>query len=482
MGECLPISKNPQKGFTLIETLIATAVIAIAGAAILSTIVSILKVTLVSQDIVRAQNLANEKMEVLKNMPYDELSTQCGTVLPHGGLLDVAQVNSGGYSYLVLTYINFVDDPFDGNASGTIPGKPQDFYAFDYKKVTIEVRQPVSFTAGCSAITQVRGNSNAKVLTSISTNISANAAETSDDTGILFLQVIDSNGDPVPNANVTLTNVNLGPTWEIVTITDVNGDLQIPLLPEDTNNSYHLEVSLPEYSSDQTYPDNIPGYNPTNGDFNILAQQVADKTLKIDLLANLQITVVNESGAPVPDLEVAVAGSEEKAIYKDPDEINPYIPKYSDTFSSGSGGVISIADLEWDNYSFSVPDGYYIISTNPYQNVSVPAGSSTAATLKVTTDSSWPQISQVAPNSGLNNLVVSVEVLGANLPVGSILKLVKSGQSDIIATDVVSSDSDTKLSCNFDLTGVATGTWDLVVTKPDGKSTTQTAGFTITGP
>jgi len=100
----------------------------------------------------------------------------------------------------------------------------------------------------------------------------------------------------------------------------------------------------------------------------------------------------------------------------------------------------------------------------------------------VTTNSSWPQISQVLPNSGLNDGIVAVEVTGANLPVGSSLKLTKSGQPDIVATDVVSSESDTKLTGNFDLTAVATGVWDLVVTKPDGKVTTQTAGFTISAP
>lgn len=457
-------SRKQQKGFTLVEVLVAAAIISIAGAAILTTIASMLKVTLVSQDTVRAQNLANEKMEVLKNMPYNSLATQHGAIYPPGNILDSETVTSGGHTYVVHTYISYVDDPFDGNALGTIPGKPKDIYPFDYKKVAIEVRD----------------KEDSKVLTKISTNVSANAAETSNGTGILFLKVIDSQNDPVPNANVHLTNPTKTPAVDIVTITDTEGLLQIPILPEDKNNGYHLEVSFPGFSSDQTYPDNRAGYDPVQPDFNIIAQQVTNMTLSIDLLSTFNITVVNEAGAPVPNLDVKVTG--DKLIYVDTTEVNPAIPKYSQTFTTNAGGLITISNLEWDSHSLSTSAGYFIISTSPYQKVSVPAGVATAATLKVTTDSSWPRITKVIPISGLNNGPVTVEVSGANLPVGSGMQLQKSGQSTIVATGVVSSDSNTKLTGTFDLTSVATGVWDLIVTGSGGKSTTQSGGFTISAP
>ncbi len=481
MSKKLLIPKN-SAGFTLIETLIAVLIVSIAGATLLVGINTFLKSISVSQDTIRAQNLANGKMEVIKNMPYAQLATSCGTIFPPGNIADVETVTSGGHNYVVVTYISFVDDPFDGNALGTIVGKPQDFYPFDYKRATVEIRQPVSYTAGCSAITQVINSSQAKVIAKISTSVAANAAETSHNSWILFLKVIDSSGNPVSNANIHLTNPNPNPDVDITTITDMAGLLQIPLLPEDTNNGYHLEVSLSGYSTDQTYPNNRPGYNPVNADFNILVQQVANVTLKIDLLASLQITVVNESGAPVPNLDVTVSGSEEKAIYKDPNEINPYIPKYSSTHNSGGSGVISIANLEWDNYGFSVPAGnYYIISTTPYQNVSVPAGVGTTATLKVTSDSTWPRIIQVTPILGLNNAALTVEIVGEHLLSGATMKLQKSGQSDISATGVTSTNGNTTLTGTFDLTGAAVGAWDLVVVSA-GKTTRQSGGFTISAP
>src|SRR4030042_3912191 len=203
-------SRKQKKGFTLVEVLVAVAVLSIVGAAILTTISFILKVTLASQDTVRAHNLANEKMEVLKNMSYDSLATRFGAIYPPGAIPDSETVESGDHNYIVHSYISFMDDPFDGNALGTIPGKPVDFYPFDYKKATIEVRN----------------QQDVKVLAKIGTNIAANAAETSDDTGILFLKIINSVGDPVANVNAHLTNPNPSPPVDITTITDTEGNLQ----------------------------------------------------------------------------------------------------------------------------------------------------------------------------------------------------------------------------------------------------------------
>lgn len=464
MREYLPTYKNClQRGFTLIEALVASAVIAILGVALISTIYSILKVTIVSQDTVRAQNLANEKMETLRNMPYASLATQHGAIYPPGGIPDSETDTVGGHKYVVHTYISFVDDPFDGNALGTIPGKPTDIYPFDYKKATIEVKD---------------SNDN-KSLAKISTDVSANAAETSDNSGILFLNVVNSHGGAIANANVHLTNSTKSPPVDITTITDTAGNLQIPLLPQDTSNGYHLVVTLPGYSTDQTYP-KLSGYNiDHNPDFNILNQQVANETLAIDLLSTLTINVVNEIGTPVPNLNITTTSN--TVTYVDPKGVKSPIPRYSNTSQTSSGGSITLSNLTWDSYSFTAPTGYYVISTTPYQKVSLPAGGNVVVTLKVSTNSSWPQISQVIPISGPNNTNVSVEIIGKNLPSGSSMQLQRSGQPTISATGVVSAASNTQLTGTFNLRNVATGSWDLVVTA-GGKATIQSGGFEVTLP
>jgi len=453
-----------SKGISLIEVLIASVVVTIVGVTIIATIVGFLRVVSTYQDKTRAQNLANEKIEILKNMPYNSLATQYGAIYPPGNILDSETVTVGGYQYVVHTYINFVDDPFDGNALGTIPGKPQDFYPFDYKKITIEVRDHLD----------------KKALVKVTTNVAANAAETSDSTGILFVSVVDSQGLPVANANVHLTNTNPNPDVNIITITDTNGLLQIPLLPQDTANGYHIEISLPGYSSDGTYPDSIAGYDPVQPDFNILAQQVTSLTFSIDRLGSLDLTVQDENGNALSGVNITL--NSEKKTYVDTNGINPDIPKYSQTFTSNSNGQITVPNLEWGSYNFVTAGGYYLISSSPYQPASLSAGGSLDVTLSITTNSNWPTINSVIPVSGLNNAVLSVEVIGTNLPNGSVMELRLAGQPTIVATNVISSNGDTDLIGDFDLTGKPVGTWDLAVIKPGGQTAIQKAGFTIASP
>jgi len=88
-------------------------------------------------------------------------------------------------------------------------------------------------------------------------------------------------------------------------------------------------------------------------------------------------------------------------------------------------------------------------------------------------------VTSITPNSGYNNGLVNITNLaGTGFQSGATVKLTKSGQSDIVATNVVVVSS-TKITCTFDLTGKATGQWNVVVTNPNGESATLTNGFTI---
>ncbi|MFH1148976.1 MAG: IPT/TIG domain-containing protein, partial [Actinomycetota bacterium] len=93
-----------------------------------------------------------------------------------------------------------------------------------------------------------------------------------------------------------------------------------------------------------------------------------------------------------------------------------------------------------------------------------------------------PAVTSVSPNLGINNCPVYVSNLaGTDFRSGASVKLSKSGQSDIdaVGVDVVSS---TRIACTFDLTGAATGLWDLTVTNPDSKSSTLPACFDVQYP
>jgi len=95
-------------------------------------------------------------------------------------------------------------------------------------------------------------------------------------------------------------------------------------------------------------------------------------------------------------------------------------------------------------------------------------------------ESATPTVTAIAPNVAMNTGVVSITGLtGTNFATGATVKLAMTGQSDIAASHVAVASS-TQITCSFDLTGAASGTWDVVVTNTDGRSGTLPGGFIIT--
>jgi len=85
-------------------------------------------------------------------------------------------------------------------------------------------------------------------------------------------------------------------------------------------------------------------------------------------------------------------------------------------------------------------------------------------------------ITSITPNSGMNTGIVAITNLaGRNFQSGATVKLCRTGQGDINATEVhvVSAN---QITCTLDLSGVATGTWDIVVTNPDNNSSAMVNG------
>jgi len=93
-----------------------------------------------------------------------------------------------------------------------------------------------------------------------------------------------------------------------------------------------------------------------------------------------------------------------------------------------------------------------------------------------------PTITSITPSSGYDNEVVHVTNLaGSDFQSGATVRLIKMGEADIVATNVVRV-SVSQITCDFDLSGAATGAWNVVVTNPDSQSGTLLNGFTVNPP
>jgi PKD repeat protein len=93
-----------------------------------------------------------------------------------------------------------------------------------------------------------------------------------------------------------------------------------------------------------------------------------------------------------------------------------------------------------------------------------------------------PMVTAITPNKGGNNGTVFITAInGTTFLPGATVKLTKSGQAPITATGV-NVVSMTRINCTFDLTGKATGKWNVVVQNSDGKSGVLPSGFEVTPP
>lgn len=451
MKKILRKGKSREKAFTLIEVLVDLMIISFVATAIIAAFMAGYNALSLSKAKIAAVALANEKMEILRNMPYDDLATENGAIYPPGELLDDEEIVRKNIRFNVHMTLSYVDDPFDGDALGSIPGKPVDIYPYDYKKARIEVykigREPV--------------------LADLSTNISAKAAETPSDTGILYLCVIDAENQPVTEATVTIVNTAVTPPVNMELETDESGCVMVPALPPDEHNNYHLVITKDGYSTDMTYPRTAQNPNQTQPDVNISVQQVTKVTLAIDKVSTLQINTVDLTGAPVPNLSLHIEDSKEI-------QFNPTVYKYSEDHDCDAFGQLTLTNMEWGDYKITVnTSGYYVSSAYPVLPVHLNPDTTLAVTVYITNSGTAPRITAVDPNQGVITDITSIRVEGENFDNSAEMKLIKSGGgSEIIGTNV-EVQAHQEIVADFDLTAGSIGFWDLVITNPGGEYSRQ---------
>lgn len=453
------VHRRGKRGFTLLEVLIdAFLITAIFGAIIGTYIYSLRSVNSGKERLVASQ-LASEKLEKLKTVPYEQLATQNGSILPQGAIVDSETITRGGATLTVQTVIITVDDPADGCAipSGSMyqctdgsSSSLQDLVPTDFKRVTVKVWQASTLRA------------------ELSTNVTGSAAETAGNTGMLLAIITNAEGLPVENSIVTITNPQTGVNLQA--FSNILGQVFVANVPPDSQNGYKISATKAGYSTDYTVDRTPQNPNQPKADVDVYAQQVTTQTLSIDLVSTINIAIKDTQQLPLPNLTISTVG--QKIIYN-----NPTTPKNTYTQTSDSLGNITVANAEWDSYSIVPPNGYYLVSVSPYQPFSVSPNSNTAVVITLSTDSNYPRLTDVAPTSASTNTSVLIDFDGENFATNSTVVLRKSGQNDILGV-VDAAANGKSMSVSFNLTNAATGDWDIVVTS-NGQNITQLSGLVI---
>lgn len=290
-----------NNGFTLIHALIATFIVIVASFGIYSAFNFSLKILQENKARATAISIAEEKMELVRNLPYDNIGTVGG--IPSGSILQNEILPRNGISFLVATQIFYIDDAFDG----VLGGNPDDLLNTDYKRARITVSWP--------------GTTYGKPVTLI-TYITPKGLESAIGGGTLRISVFDANGLPVPQAGVYIKNIQVLPNVLINSTTSDNGQLIVPGA-KPSQESYEITAVKDGYSTDKTYPISAEFPYPVKPHASIIENEVTELSFAIDLVGTINISTISEN-YPL-NFKINTASSTK-------DQVNPKITRDNNNF------------------------------------------------------------------------------------------------------------------------------------------------------
>lgn len=318
------LPKKHNQGQILLSILVAMAIFLILAHALFTLVASSFELVSFNKARIAARHLANEKIENIKNLPYENVGLVGG--IPEGVIEPNEIISINDLSYEVKTDIFYVDDEFDGNA-------PLDTSPEDYKRVRIEV----SWNGIAPS------NKNPVILiTDITSNLFS-----STEGGTLKIFVVNANGDPISQADVNIYSDDVDPIYSYSTKTDNDGIVSRPGLTECIE-CYEITVSKEGYSEDRTHSTSEVA-NPSKPHVSIFEDDVTQTNFTIDTLGNINISSKNSRDNLFTDLgNVSFRIHSNKIIGTD--TLAQPVYKYDEILATDASGNLNLNDIEWGVY------------------------------------------------------------------------------------------------------------------------------------
>lgn len=445
--------RRQEGGYTLVELMVSLIVLGIIALAAFQLLTALLHSAIVSKRQAVAYTLANNQMEYLKELSYDQLAVAGGAIPSSTTIPASFSTKVNGETYIVKTGVVYADDAFDGCGSYPTLALKQ-LYCHNYPPPTGAPAldtNPKDTKNATVTVTDTAGHT----LSTLDTKISARVAETASNTGALFVKVVDESGDPISGATVVATNSTTTPAINVSDTSDGNGTVIFYGLPPDsTNYDFNVTASFAGYSTLTTI---LPAgsLQPVYPNVNLLAQNSALVTLKIMPMGTNSLIVESTdiNGSPLPNAKIYIKGGYKR--YTNSSDTSYYYDNMrgSDTRpTTNASGLINLTNLVPGDYIFCGDVGatsctvggttYYLAAAVPYGGdnslnpITVPTYSATnpptttydfggnaylqKVRLMLTTNSSFPRVTSITPYSAnqstdpMANLNFSIS--GANLP------------------------------------------------------------------
>jgi hypothetical protein len=326
------IEASNKKGVTAMETLIGIGLVSVIVMTVYSSLIGAMNNATESRKRTGALALANEKMEFIRNLEYNEIGTIQGIV--PGLLYSSEKVSKNNCAYNIKTEVRYIDDLADGVA-------PFDLINNDYKQVHVEVDWGVPEKS-----------------VSLYSVFVPNGLETNIHSGTLSINVIDSTGVPVPAVSVEIKSLDDNPIVDYATGTDDSGNLILPGVP---SQHYRIFLSKSGYENVMTYPSPITedDFTPFDTDLFVAEANLNTKTFFMDKSAELTLKAIDiETNEGIENVSFDIKGGKKIGINPDTfnlDEIKSTDSSGNATFSNISSGeylIENIDSLDTDNYAY----------------------------------------------------------------------------------------------------------------------------------
>ncbi len=382
-----------QKGFTLLEVMVATAIFLLFAVGIYGTTSLVFKIVYQSRLKILETEVLSEKLEIVRNLPFESVGILNG--IPIGLLQHTETVIRNGVFINLTTVVRNVDDPFDG----TVGGSPNDTAPADYKLVEI-----AAICANCTQLDPVV----------LSTFVAPKNLEGASKNGALFINVFDANGLSIVGANVHIVNTAQTPNLVIDDVTNNNGMLNIVDAPTGTL-SYNITVSKNGYSSESTIISSPQNPNPLKPPSNVVSQAVTNISFSIDKLGSLNVSSINPSCVSLAGPTANLNGTKVLGV-------NPNVYKVAQNFSLASGNY-NFDSLEWDTYDINVSGTAYDL-----------AGSMPMIPFKLNPGATQNMSLILKPHT-TNSLLVKIKDAGTGLPLSdAVVHLTATGYDESLQT------------------------------------------------
>lgn len=323
-----------KKGFTLVEAMVFSLILVLVAMNFYRIFTGGAKVLRDAKARIAASQVANERFEVLRNISYENLTTDETHATGHVSSEDLIRRSS--IDFTVKTAIRYVDDEYDGTcaANSEIDNTKCD----DYKQVEVTVSW---------------GDSEEGKKVSMTTHMAPPGTEELYNGGILNIEIRDSEGVSVQGANVEVRDTTDNSLiYSGTTLVDGKKYL-IGLTPGDKR--YKISVSKAGYEGVVTMPPyNLTAYDPIDEHGSVVLAGIWSQTIILDKLASLQIKTQDPLGESIGSIDFSLEGGRKMG-----DTVPAGDPVYSyakTDHHSDASGVFLHDEKSPGKYVFGYPD------------------------------------------------------------------------------------------------------------------------------